>query len=115
MTSSYNGFSPEERIKGDKIVKQAIERGEIPPPNTVHCAMCGQTRGIRHYHQEDYSPENVVADSVCLCWRCHMMLHSRFSHPRSWHKYFVEVVLHKQQYPPVYNHSWNNLNQHLID
>lgn len=113
---SYNGFTGEQRMEGDRILKRAIAAGEIPSPMTQPCAMCGQTEGIRHYHCEDYSPEHIVDDAVVLCWRCHMMLHNRFYHPKSWYNYFYQVVLHKKRFPPVFKgNDWGTLNQHYID
>lgn len=41
VNTSYNGFSPEERDKGDKIIKQAIEDGKLPPLNKTKCCVCG--------------------------------------------------------------------------
>lgn len=114
--NSYNGFSPEERRRGDRILKKAIKEGKIPDPMTQPCAMCGQTKGIRHYHCEDYSPENILQDATVLCWRCHMMLHTRFWHPKSWHKYMTEVVFHHKQYPPVYRgNDWGQLDINYSD
>ena len=39
---SYNGFTGEQRIAGDKIVKKAIADGLLPNPNTQPCCICGQ-------------------------------------------------------------------------
>jgi len=114
--NSYNGFTPYQRTKGDKKLKAAVEAGIIKSAMEQSCSMCGQDKGIRHLHCEDYSEENIVSDAVCLCWRCHMMLHTRFYHPKSWHKYFCDVVLHKKQYPPVYRpNDWDVLKEHYID
>lgn len=112
---SYNGFTPYQRTKGDKILKAAIGSGLIPDPNTQPCQICGQTQGIRHYHNEDYTPENIVNDARVLCWRCHMMLHSRFSHPESFAKYMIETTIYKRIYPAVYHHDYKILEQHFID
>lgn len=112
--TSYNGFTPAQRWRGLAIVKRAIADGVIPPANTLPCSRCGQTEGIIMYHSEDYTPERIVAQVVPLCWRCHMMLHCRFRHPKSWEKYAAEVAA-GTRYPPVYRHSWPILNQHFID
>ena len=112
---SYNGFTPYQRTKGDAILKEAIKNGVIPDPKTQPCCMCGQDKGIRHYHNEDYSPEHIVQDAHVLCWRCHMMLHSRFSHPESWARYVIETTIYKRRYPAVYRHDYALLSVHLID
>lgn len=112
---SYNGFTPEQREYGDSIVKKAIERGDLKPLSEAVCCLCGQDKGIRHYHQEDYSPDKVVADSHCLCWRCHMMLHSRYKHPESFAKYMIDVTIYHKRFAPVFRHDFDLLNEHLID
>lgn len=112
--TSYNGFTPAQRWRGLAIVKRAVADGLIPPANALPCSRCGQTEGIIMYHSEDYTPERIVAQVVPLCWRCHMMLHCRFRHPKSWEKYTAEVAA-GTRYPPVYRHSWPILNQHFID
>ena len=109
---SYNGFSPKERIEGDKIIKQAIKDGILENLNTATCSVCGQDKGIRHYHCEDYSPANILSDARCMCWRCHMILHSRFRYPNEAKKYFEEVKACKR-YRPVYRNNFDILkNEH---
>jgi len=105
---SYNGFSPQERIAGDKIIKQAIKDGVLESLDKAVCVTCGQDKGIRHYHCEDYSPQNIIADSKCMCWRCHMILHSRFRFPKQAKKYFEEVKQGKR-YAPVYRNNFDIL------
>ena len=58
--NEYNGFSEKERLKGDRIIKKAIENGDLPPLNQTRCCICGQDKGIRQYHCEDYSPEIYI-------------------------------------------------------
>ena len=111
---SYNGFTPKQRYAGLAIVKQAIADGRLKPIKECSCTFCGQDRGIRQYHSEDYTPERIVDQVIPLCWRCHMMLHSRFSHPLSWEKYKVEVDGGKR-FDPVYRHDWSKLDEHMID
>lgn len=113
---SYNGFTPAQRIQGDAIVKEAIARGELPPLSEQKCCLCGQTKGILHYHQEDYSPDKVVASSRPLCWVCHMMLHSRFSHPLSFGKYMIDVTMYGKRVAPTYRpDDFNKLEALYID
>lgn len=113
---SYNGFTPEQRYQGDAILKDAISKGVIPAPNTRRCCLCGQAEGILHYHNEDYTPEHVVTDARVVCWRCHMMIHSRFRHPQSFAKYMIQVTMYGMQFPPVYKgNDWDVLKEHYID
>lgn len=116
MLKSYNGFSGAQRERGARILKKAIENGIIPAPSKCKCILCGQDKGIRHYHNEDYSDENVVSDAKVLCWRCHMMLHSRFRHPLSFGQYIIDVTINKKQFPPVFRgNAWEELERHFID
>lgn len=113
---SYNGFSPAQRMEGDKILKEAINNGVIPAPKDMACCLCGQTQGIKHYHNEDYAPEHVIDDARCLCWRCHMMLHTRYRHPLSYAKYMIDVAIYKKRFEPVFKgNDWQALEQHYID
>lgn len=110
---SYNGFSPKERMEGDRLIKQAIKDGILKPLNECSCVLCGQDKGIRHYHCEDYSPQNVVQDAKCLCWRCHMILHSRFRHKEAYINYIKEVKSGKR-YEPVYRNDFRILEENGI-
>jgi hypothetical protein len=108
MLKPYNGFSGKQRDEGDKIIKQAIKEGRLIPLTEAVCVMCGQDKGIRHYHCEDYSPENILNDAKCYCWRCHMIWHSRFKYPEQVKKYFDEIAAGKR-FPPVYRHDFTIL------
>ena len=70
----YNGFSGKERDKVAVIIRKAIQSGELPAPNK--CCMCGQEKGMLHYHLEDYS--KPLEDLQPICVGCHMRLHIRF-------------------------------------
>ena len=112
---SYNGFTPYQIQKGFEKVKQAIAEGRLKPASQCVCSMCGQSRGIIMYHSEDYTLERIVDQVVPLCWRCHMMLHSRFSHPKSWEHYKKEIS-EGVRYKPVYRHDFSILeNENFID
>ena len=114
--NSYNGFSGQQREKGNEILKQAVAEGVIPDQNTQPCCICGQDKGIRHYHNEDYSEENIVKDAHVVCWRCHMMIHTRFRHPLSFAKYMIDVVIYKKRFPPIFRpNAFEELEQHYID
>ena len=106
----YNGFSPEERDEGDKIIKKAIEEGRLPPLNKTKCCICGQDKGVREYHCEDYSPENILDDVVPLCKKCHMYLHRW---PDKWEAYKEEVK--KARKEPFYSKYWTEEDDGEVD
>ena len=103
--SEYNGFSPEDRIKGDKIIKKAIDEGILPDLHTIPCALCGQDKGVREYHAEDYSPDKILDDVICVCKSCHIHIHSQWRGSKGWNKREEEIkkgIKHK----PTYTTSW---------
>ena len=105
MTSygPYNIFSGNERAKGERIIKKAIEMEELIPKNQTKCCICGQDKGIRDYHCEDYSPKNVVKNAVPICRYCHRKLHDNIDkHPEKWEKH-LEDVRNGFISPPSYN------------
>lgn len=105
---TYNGFTPEERERGNQIIKRAIKTKRLPPLNKTKCSICGQDKGIRHYHNEDYNPKNIIKDATPLCWRCHMHIHAKNKNTDNWKKYEREVIQGNKRYPPVYNKYWKD-------
>jgi len=89
-------WTPKQRRDSLALTKLAIKNGEIPPPEQLGCAKCGQKLGVIEYHNSDYS--DPVKYLEPLCFRCHRMLHSRY--PESAKRYFAEVAAGKQ-FPPV--------------
>ena len=83
----YYQWSPEQRKEGDQIVKQAIADGILPKPETQPCVICGRQYGVRHYHQEDYTPEHIVENSMCVCAACHRQIHMRWWHDAEYRAY----------------------------
>ena len=65
LLCEYNGFTGKQRAKGAIIIKKAIKEGILPDLHTSPCEMCGQTKGIREYHAEDYSPNKNIDVVVC--------------------------------------------------
>ena len=113
---SYNGFTPQQREHAANVQREAIKQGLMPKPSDCKCTICGQDRGIRHYHNEDYSEDKIISDAKVVCWRCHMMIHARFKHPLSFAKYMLDVVLYKKRFRPVFRgDAWGELEQHYID
>lgn len=102
----YNGFTEQERLKGDRIIKKAIENGDLPPLNQTKCCICGQNKGVREYHCEDYSPENILNDAVPLCYACHRRLHkNKYNNPERW-EHYKEEVRNGNLCPPHYTDYW---------
>jgi hypothetical protein len=112
-TNIFGNFYDEaKRNASTPLINKAIADGILLPLTDAECKWCGQTEGIRHYHCEDY--DNPVEDSVCLCWRCHMVWHSRFRAPSAAFKYVYEVTMMGKQYPPVFKHNFNILREHGV-
>jgi len=112
----YNGFSPEQRARGDKWIREAIDYGELPRLKDTKCKICGQDKGIRHYHCEDYSSyETVVGGAIPLCWMCHMMIHRRARNPKSVENYFKRIEA-GERFEPVYRpNEWWRLDKFNVD
>ena len=100
-------FSGEKRLASMSLIEKAIKEGRLMPLKLSECFWCGQSKGIKHYHCEDY--DNPVEDAICLCWRCHMIWHSRFRKPEATFKYIYEVMVLKKQYPAVFQHNFDEL------
>lgn len=106
MLGPYNGFTGEQRLYGEQIIKKAIKEGRLLPKNRTKCIICGQDKGIRDYHTEDYSPENIVEESMPMCRFCHNKLHKfKNKHPEKWQRY-LDRVEKGYRPPPMYNQWW---------
>lgn len=126
---SYKGWSPDFRKASLKLTNKAKKMGWIPEPR--QCRRCGQGKGILHLHNEDYDvtfytltevfdrfPVSITSEEIAklnevlepICWRCHMMHHSRGRNAKAVELYFQEVAGGKQ-YPPVYRHDFTILNR----
>jgi len=85
--NSYNGFTPNQRVKAQHWLNKQWANGALARP--VQCCACGQTEGIIDAHAEDYSEPFLAGktDQFHLCRKCHMQVHRRFANPQSWLKY----------------------------
>lgn len=129
--NNYKKWTGEERKKSLVLFNKAVKMGLIPRP--TKCRICGQTEGILQTHNEDYDatlnyiPKMIDGTAteeekaavfkalVPICWRCHMMHHSRWISAWRVEKYFKEVKSGKM-YPPVFNHDFGILKRdHGID
>lgn len=120
----YKKWSGEERERSLKLFNRCKQLGLLEPPRK--CRICGQEKGILQTHNENYDitlaylpkilagtatkeeKEAVEQVLVPICWRCHMMHHSRWRDPVAVDRYFWEVR-HGKKYPPVYKHDFSIL------
>jgi len=125
--NSYKKWSGEERTRSLRLTNKAKKMGLLDEPKM--CRVCGQTEGILHTHNKDYDVtlalvpkmidgtatkeevEMVKEVLVPLCWRCHMILHSKYRNSEAYKKYFEEVKDGKKCYPPVYKHDYELLKE----
>jgi len=124
---NYKKWSAETRKASLKLTKKARKMGWIQNPKK--CNRCGQTEGILHLHNEDYDvtlntltevfnrfPIFITSDELVavnnaleeICWRCHMMHHSKYRNKQAVENYFSEIAK-GVQYPPVYRHDFGIL------
>ena len=90
--TDYNGFTGKEREKYSKIQEKAIEKGNLKPKEETKCVICGQDKGIRVYHCENYFPERIIENSIPICASCHSQFHnSRLNNPLEFRKYLESV------------------------
>lgn len=96
---SYKKWSPQERMKGYRIVKAAIEEGKLKRPSI--CRYCSNSHDI-HYHQENYddplNPNNLHE----VCFRCHILIFHNYRKPQLTIEY-KERLNNGERFPEVKN------------
>jgi hypothetical protein len=123
---SFKKWSAEERERSLKLTNQAKRMGLLEEPKQCRC--CGQTEGILHTHNKNYDvtlslvPKMITGTAtedevrqvkevlVPICWRCHMIYHSKYRNIAAYERYFAEIKAGKQ-YPPVYRHDFEILKE----
>lgn len=75
--------------------------------NPECCDICGQTEGKLMYHNENY--DTPLDDLWGLCWRCHMMWHSRYRAEDKVREYFDGILNRGIKWEPVYKHDFGVL------
>lgn len=86
----YNGFPGAQRARALRWLKGEYAAGRRTRPE--RCDACGQTEGVLQAHSEDYSePFGAHIGEHGLCYVCHMMIHCRFTAPRAWEVYRLNV------------------------
>jgi hypothetical protein len=84
--ASYNGFSEAARNRVGNWQNEQYRTGKHPRPD--RCCACGVTQGRFVHHCEDYSePYGPHIWQFPMCYRCHSILHRRFSKPETWNMY----------------------------
>ena len=113
VLADYNGFTGKEREDSEKIIEEAIKNGELKPLEETRCVICGQDKGIRVYHAENYLPEKVVGDSKPMCFKCHARVHGvKLTNPQKFREYLEEV--REIPLPPTYNKFYWTLERDKI-
>lgn len=124
---NYKKWSAKFRQQSLKLTNKAKRLGWIKQPKI--CNRCNQDKGIIHLHNEDYDVTYYTLEKVFnrfpieitkeeiekinkvlepLCWRCHMMHHSKHRNRKAVEQYFIEVSKGKQ-YAPVFFHNFDIL------
>jgi hypothetical protein len=93
--SDYNGFPGKHREAVGKRMERTWKAN--PDLRPSECAVCYQTEGAIHGHNEDYSVEDVY---LPICITCHLILHMRWNSPQLWENYRL-AVRHGFQGPPL--------------
>ena len=84
--TAYNGFSPAERRRYDRLMRAAINAGRIRPVMRCFCGLTAPADLM--YHLEDYSD---YLNPIVICVECHMRLHSRFRAPNRWKLHCLRI------------------------
>lgn len=91
--SWYNGYSPKERDKKFKALKQLIAKGDLLPA-TGPCELCCDPEVPVEYHDEDYGEPFIweAPALLCLCRNCHRdKLHKRFWRHAAWFAFIAHI------------------------
>lgn len=123
---SFKKWSAQDRQKSLKLTNEAKKLGLIEEPKK--CRACTKEKGIIHSHNKDYDvtlelvPKLITGTAteeekakikdalVPLCWRCHMIYHSKHRNMSAYKKY-VDEVTNGKIYPPVYKHNFEILKE----
>jgi len=97
---SYNGFDSALRTRAGRWLNAEIAAGRVERP--TECLACGQKRGRIDSHAEDYSePFGPHIYAFPLCFRCHMMIHSRWGAGSVAFERYVEELEAGHRWPPT--------------
>lgn len=111
--NSYNGFSPNQRMKALRWLRDQQAKG-LRDQKPVSCDVCHQTEGLLDFHSEDYSePFGPNIGEYSLCYICHMMIHCRFRNRASWNIY-KKYLREGKQFKPYYFRDWQNFKKDCL-
>lgn len=103
--NSYNGFSPNQRIKALNWLKKQWAMG-IRKEKPKKCDICSQTEGYLAYHSEDYSePYGEHIGAFGLCYTCHMVIHCRFRN-KNMCDIYLNAIKDNKCYEPMTGNKW---------
>jgi hypothetical protein len=91
--NSYNGYTPRQREKKFRKLKELIALGAIPPASG-QCDLCSDPSSPVEYHDDDYGEPYVWTKPALyrLCRHCHRVkLHQRFARPLVWATFVAHV------------------------
>ena len=76
LTKWYNGFSPQERVRGWQVSHWMLATGQLinPTQNACHCSICGLPKNVSYHNENYYTPWTAKL----VCKSCHFLLHTRF-------------------------------------
>lgn len=103
---NYKQWSGEQRKASLVKTKEAILAGTIPHQSKLPCNRCGQDKGIRDYHNEDYSHPTKYLEP--LCYVCHMVHHSDHKDAAGCEAYWAWVKAGNRT-KPLYSRSYGVL------
>lgn len=109
--NSYNGFTPEQRMKAYRWLQNEIKKERRTPPAGM-CDACDSI-GYTEHHSEDYSePYGDHIGQYTLCYRCHMWVHCRFRSERGF-KLYITYLKAGKQFSPFNGKDWLRFRKEL--
>lgn len=98
----YKRWTDEQRNTSYYRSKQIIASGLFPAKPSV-CEICGQTKGILEWHNENY--DDPIKYLAGLCYRCHMAIHVEYRAPEAVDKY-LDLIAQGFRFMPVYKRNF---------
>jgi len=109
----YKGFSPVERIQGQRVIEKAVAEGRYP--KAERCSSCGQKDGRLDYHADDYNLETILEQTRILCYNCHITHHILHNNPNNQGAHFYEIAVQRGRIFPPNNGNIQVLFKHYKD
>ncbi len=76
LTKTYNGFTPQERVRGWQVSHWLQATGQLidPKQNACRCSICGSPKNVAYHNENYYAPWTAKL----VCKSCHYLIHTRF-------------------------------------